>query len=76
MDTARFIKANYTYNEGEYLRIMREEYGFEVIKLGEEEYKKFSQWHLAGLREGVGSLPGGEKIVDTVEEWLKFYGKM
>jgi len=74
MDTAQFIKANYSYNEAEYLKIMTEEHGFQVIWLSEEEQKKFSQWHLEGLRQGVGQIPGGEKVVATIEKWLEFYG--
>jgi len=74
MDTSRFIKTNYTYNEGEYLKIMQDEYGFQVLTLPEEEYKKFSTWHLASLEAGVGQAPGGDRVVETIRKWLEFYG--
>lgn len=76
MDTGQFIKANYSYNEADCLKIMTEEYGFNVIWLSEEEQKKFSQWHFAALQQGVGKVPGGARVVATIEEWLKLYGGM
>ena len=42
--------------------------------MSEEEQNKFAQWHFAGLQKGLGPVPGGQKVIDTIDAWLQHYG--